>query len=70
MIEIPKDTQVPTYQIPKDTQIPTYKIPTVSRCGECGLDISIVQGYICNNSKCPCGFRGASRSSNANVHGL
>lgn len=30
----------------------------VAICGECGMRIYPVMGYVCNNPRCPCGFGG------------
>lgn len=34
--------------------------PVVSICGECGLEIYQVMGYVCHNTRCPCGLGGAT----------
>lgn len=30
--------------------------PTIAVCGECGLELKHVMGYVCSNSRCPCGL--------------
>lgn len=34
--------------------------PIVAICGECGLEIHQVMGYVCSNPRCPTGFGGPS----------
>lgn len=38
--------------LPKDWP-PLKSNPTVAKCGECGLEIKLVMGYVCINSRCP-----------------
>lgn len=46
-------------KLPESTQ-PESTDPhaPVAICGECGLEIYRVMGYVCGNSRCPTGFRG------------
>lgn len=34
--------------------------PIVAICGECGLHMARVMGYVCSHPRCPCGLGGSS----------
>lgn len=36
------------------TPTPGDPNPIVAVCGECGLDLRAVMGYVCSHSNCPC----------------
>lgn len=33
---------------------------TIAVCGQCGMRIMPVMGYVCPRPNCPCGFRGVT----------
>lgn len=40
----------------KEDYSPSTPNPIVAVCGECGLEIYEVMGYVCSNVRCPTGF--------------
>lgn len=42
--------------IPPNTPHGPGPDPTVAICGECGLELKRVMGYVCTNHNCPCGM--------------
>ena len=49
-------------RLPENPLHPTKPAPdgAVAVCGECGLRILPVMGYVCSNPRCPCGLGGAT----------
>jgi len=52
ILPLPEDDYKPIVPDPCDPN------PIVAICGQCGLRISRVMGYVCPHNRCPCGFGG------------
>ena len=48
--------------LPPDYPGPSDPNPVVAICGECGLRIHQVMGYVCTHPRCPTGLGGATCS--------
>ena len=45
-------------KLPEDYNPNPDPNPTVAVCGECGLHLKSVMGYVCSNVRCPTGLGG------------
>lgn len=54
--------QIPVIPPLKDDTFDPYRDvdpnPTVAICGQCGLHLKQVMGYVCNHPRCPTGLGG------------
>lgn len=57
MKDIPVIPKIPD-EIKKLREGPQDPNPVVAICGECGLKIYAVMGYVCSNRHCPTGLGG------------
>lgn len=45
--------------IPKLPELPPHQPnPVVAVCGECGIELHQIMGYVCNRPRCPTGMGG------------
>ncbi len=47
-------TDVPVIPPLEGPDLPCDPNPVVAKCGQCGLNLHRVMGYVCSHPRCPC----------------